>query len=208
MSSAALRLYNQHFADKGFERTDLFALLVAHFGIRRALYPGSFVHVSPSFVIPSVTYVDTDRRCPAFFADLAVRRLVRDQQRYHGEPEIVFHHADYSVPLDEPDASFELLISQWAGPISQACKRYLQVGGVLVANDSHGDASRAALDDDYALIAVVVRRGGRHRLTGQNLHTYFIPRSGKQPTRDAIEGTGRGLAYTKSPAAYVFRRVS
>ena len=207
MSNAALRLYNQHFADKGFERVDLFALLVAHFGVRRALYPGSFVHVSPSFVIPSVTYVDTDRRCPSFFAAPAIRRLVKERQRYLGDPEVVFHHADYSAPLDEPDSSFDLLISQWAGPVSQACKRYLQVGGVLVANDSHGDASLAALDDDYALVAVIARRGGRHRLTDQDLHTYFVPRSGKQVTRVAIERTGRGLAYTKSPAAYVFRRV-
>ena len=207
MSKAALRLYKEHFADKGFERIDLFALLVAHFGVRRALYPGSFVHVSPSFVIPSVTYVDTDRRCPPFFAAPAVRRLVKERQRYPGEPEIVFHSADYSALLGEPDASFDLLISQWAGPVSQACKRYLQAGGILVANDSHGDASLAALDDDYALIAVIARRGGRHRLTDQNLHTYFVPRSGKQVTHAAIERTGRGLAYTKSPAAYVFRRV-
>ncbi len=208
MPNAALRLYQEHFADKDFERIDLFALLVAHFGVRRALYPGSFVHVSPSFVIPSVTYVDTDRRCPPFFAAPTIRRLVKERQCYRGEPEVVFHSADYRAPLDEPDASFDLLISQWAGPVSQACKRYLQSGGILVANDSHGDASVAALDDDYALVAVIARRGGRHRLTGQNLHTYFVPRSGKPATRAAIEQTGRGRAYTKSATAYVFRCVS
>ena len=208
MSNAALRLYKEYFANKGFERVDLFALLVAHFGVRRAIYPGSFVHVSPSFVIPSVTYVDTDRRCPCFFKSPVIRCLVKERRRYQGEPEIVFHHADYSAPLDEPDAGFDLLISQWAGPVSQTCKRYLQAGGILVANDSHGDASLAALDDDYALIAVIPRRGGKHRLTDQDLHTYFVPRSGKQATHAAIERTGRGFAYTKSPAAYVFRRVS
>ena len=36
------------------------------------------------------------------------------------------------------------------------------LAAILVANDSHGDASLAALDDDYALIAVIVRRGGKY----------------------------------------------
>ena len=35
----------------------------------RALYPGSYVDLAPSFVWPSVTYVDTDRRAAQFFAD-------------------------------------------------------------------------------------------------------------------------------------------
>ena len=206
--SAALRLYAVHFASVGWERTDLFELLVERFGVRRALYPGSFVHISPSFAIPSVTYVDTDRRCPGFFADSAVLRMVRDRQRYDGEPVITFHRADYSVPLPEEDRSFDLLISQWAGPVSQACKRYLAVGGVLVANNSHGDASLASLDDDYALAGAVTRRAGKHRLSEQHLRAYFVPRAGEPVTREVIERTGRGAAYTRSPAAYVFRRVS
>ncbi|MAG37014.1 MAG: hypothetical protein CL878_12330 [Dehalococcoidia bacterium] len=133
--------------------------------------------------------------------------MVKRRKRYQGAPEIVFRAADYSEPLDEHDASYDLLISQWAGPVSQVCKRYLRVGGILVANDSHGDASLASLDDNYALVAVITRRSGTHRLTNKDLHTYFAPKSGKPATREAIKRTGRGIAYTKSATAYVFERI-
>ncbi|MCB0919867.1 MAG: hypothetical protein KDC39_15000, partial [Actinobacteria bacterium] len=35
----------------------------------RVLYPGSYVDVAASFTFPSVTYVDSDDRAAAFFAD-------------------------------------------------------------------------------------------------------------------------------------------
>lgn len=208
MPRTAKQLYDEHFTNKDFERIDLFELLVDRFGVQRALYPGSFVHVGPSFVIPSVTYVDSDGRCPSFFADPAAARMVKKRKRYDGEPEIVFHAGDYTKPLEEEDESFDLLISQWASPVSQACKRYLQVGGILVANDSHGDASLASIDDDYELTAVVTRRAGRHRLSEKSLDAFFVSKSGEPITRERIERTGRGVAYTKSAAAYVFRRVT
>ena len=87
------------------DQVDLFAVLAAAYPIQRVLYPGSYLDVSPSFVFPSVTYVDTDRRAKRFFADAAsVRALVLARQRYDGDPEIVFHHADYTSELDEAAA--------------------------------------------------------------------------------------------------------
>ena len=47
----------------------------------RVLYPGSYVDLAPSFVWPSVTYVDTDRRARRFFADGdGVRAIIAEQQ--------------------------------------------------------------------------------------------------------------------------------
>lgn len=57
---------NQHVGD----RQRLFQA-VAH-AIPQAttvLYPGSYVDVAPSFIWPSVTYVDLDRRAARFFGD-------------------------------------------------------------------------------------------------------------------------------------------
>jgi hypothetical protein len=207
MRTTAREIYAQHYASRGFERLDLFELLVDRFGVGRALYPGSFVHVSPSFAIPSVSYVDSDPRRPRFFADPAVLRMVKQRKRYRGEPEIVFHAGDFAEPLQEEDESFDLLISQWAGFISQACKRYLRVGGVLLANDSRGDTSLASLDPCFQLVAAVTRRAGKHRLSERALDTFFVPRSGKSATRKDIQRTGRGLAQSKSAAAYVWQRM-
>ncbi len=44
------------------DRTSLFTALVETWPVERALYLGSYVDLSPSTAIGSVTYVDTDAR--------------------------------------------------------------------------------------------------------------------------------------------------
>lgn len=202
-----MQLYDSYFVDRAFERLDIFEALVERFKPQRALYPGSFVHVTPSFVIPSVTYVDTDRRCPRFFGDLAVNEMIQRRKRYAEQAQVILHAQSYLTPLPEPEQSFDLLISQWAGPISQACKRYLKVGGILLANNSHGDASLASADDSFKLNAVFNMRAGKHSISSANLDSYLIPKSGRPVDPAAVAASGRGVAFTRSPAHYVFERV-
>jgi hypothetical protein len=200
-------LYREHYIDKVFERLDLFQLLAARYGIESALYPGSFVHITPSLIYPVTTYVETDARAKAFFADPAVDAFINRRKIYDREPEVTFHAADYRRDFGEQEEHFDLLISQYAGFVSQLCKHYLKIGGLLLANNSHGDASMASIDDDYALIAVVNRRKGKHRLSEQNLDAYFVPKAEVEVTREYIQKLGRGIGYTKSASSYVFRRV-
>ena len=51
---------NRHEGD----RWKLFRAVGGEVGAGSVLYPGSFVDIAPSFVFPSVTYIDTDRRTP------------------------------------------------------------------------------------------------------------------------------------------------
>jgi len=201
---SALELYRKYHRDKQDERVGLFRGLVELYGASSALYPGCFVHVAPSFVLPSVVYVETDRRAARFFADPEVLRLVRECREYASEPQIRFHGADYTQPFAETEASFDLLISQYGGFVSRACKRYLRPGGHLVANNSHGDASMAALDPDYQLVAVYRRTGERFRFAGDELDSYMVPKRGAVPTRAELERTLRGPAFTRPVAGYVF----
>ena len=55
----------------GGERLRLFSVVAQAVGASGVLYPGSFVDVAASFVFPSVTYIDTDRRAAQFFGDVA-----------------------------------------------------------------------------------------------------------------------------------------
>ena len=71
MAGKPTTTYRKYHIDKADERRGLFEGLVERFGVGRALYPGSFVHVTPSFVIPEVVYVDSDKRAAAFFAGAA-----------------------------------------------------------------------------------------------------------------------------------------
>jgi hypothetical protein len=199
-------LYHKYHLEKRDERLELFRGLVGLYGLRSALYPGSFVHVTPSFVIPSVVYVDSDRRAARFFAAPGLLDLVRNRCEYEAEPQISFHRGDFEAPIDEPDRSFDLLISQYAGFVSRAGKRFLRVGGHLVANNSHGDASMAALDPDYELVAVYRRRGERFSFSSSDLGSYMVPKRGAVPTQAELERTGRGSAFTRVVAGYVFVR--
>ena len=140
MSNFAHELYRKYFTDRQFERLDLFQIISGKFDIQRVLYPGSFVHVTPSFVFPYVVYVDSDKQAKKFFNDPAVQGFINEQKEYPQVAEITFHAADYRKGFDEQEERFDLLISQYAGFVGQDCKRYLKKGGLLLANNSHGDA--------------------------------------------------------------------
>jgi hypothetical protein len=205
--SSAVELYHKYYTSRNFERLELFQLLAARYGVESALYPGGFVHITPSLVFPITAYVDTDRQAIRFFADPAFREFVAEHKTYECEAQIVFYAKDYRTRFGAEDASFDLLISQYAGLVSRHCKRYLRVGGLLLANNSHGDASMASIDDDYALVAAISQRKGHYRLVDDNLDTFFIPKAEIDVTPEYIEELGRGIGYTRSASAYLFRRV-
>jgi len=66
------KLYNQYFVEKSFERKDLFEALQIMYGCRSALYPGSFIHITPSFIFPEVIYVDSDTPAKKFLKILTM----------------------------------------------------------------------------------------------------------------------------------------
>lgn len=205
----SLKLYNKYHADRNFERLGLFQLLAEKYGIEKALYPGCFVHITPSFVYPSVIYVDMDKRAKKFFSDPVIHDFASKRRTYSQEAEIIFHSADYRDDIGEKEESFDLLISQYAGFISQHCKKYLKTDGLLLANNSHGDASMASINDDYRLVAVAMHRGEKYRLIEKDLDSYFIPKSDKiDVTKEYIEKIQKGIGYKKSGSTYIFRRVA
>ena len=206
MGASSLELYRKYHAERSDERLELFRGLVDHFSVSSALYPGSFVHITPSFVIPRVVYVDSDSRAEKFFRDPTTQELVDGRREYEQEAVVSFHRADYAEAIDEAEGSFDLLISQYAGFVSRDCKRYLKAGGHLVANNSHGDASMARLDPAYRLVAVYRRRGERFTFSFGELPTYMIPKSKEEPTVSALEERMRGPAFTRQAAGYVFSR--
>lgn len=101
------------------DRSGLFEVLLAGaWPVERALYPGSYVDLSPSTAIRSVTYVDTDARAARFFADAGlVRAQLTGRCRPGAEAEVRFLAADYTQALDVREGSMDLLISLFAGPV-------------------------------------------------------------------------------------------
>ena len=144
----------------------------------RVLYPGSYVDIAPSVWFDDVTYVDTDKRAAKFFdhADAVARTRRLEATAVDIRPngdEVTFHHLDYRTPLPEPDESFDLLVSLYAGFVSEHCTNHLRVGGTLLVNPSHGDAAMASIDPRYELTGVVT--GSKGDLPSQDRRARHLP---------------------------------
>ncbi len=177
------------------------------------LYPGSYVDIAPSVWFDEVTYIDTDKRAARFFDQTeAVASLVETKRQAVGTAAtglvMRFHHGDYTKPISVEDGSVGLLVSLYAGFISEHCTDALAIGGTLLVNPSHGDAAMASIDPRYELSGIVTARNGAYRITDQDLDAYLIPKQPQEVTIDSLHESGRGIGYTRSPFAYLFTRVA
>ena len=202
-------LHKRFHLDKDYTSIGLFRELNRKFEIDKVFYPGCYVHITPSLIFSNVTYADSFRSTYKFFEDAASLGFIKENKEYPEEPSVRFYQQDYYEPFTELTDEFDLLISQYAGFVGQAAKPYLKTGGILVCNNSHGDASMASLDADYELIAVYRRKTDElYSISENNLSDYLQPKSGKQPTQEQLTQAMRGVAYTKSPTGYIFEKVN
>jgi len=196
--------YERHPGD----RVHLFKTLGRHIEPESVLYPGSFVDISPSAAFDRVTYVDSDKDAKRFFSNSeGVEELVRSKR---DDPmsdfQVDFRHGDYREPLDLADESFDLLVSLYAGFVTEPCLRYLSPGGCLLVNNSHGDAGIASLTPGLELVAVVTSRANTYQVSTSRLDDHLVPKRGGEPSIESLSAAGRGVAYTLSPFAYLFEK--
>ncbi len=203
-----LQLYNKFFVEKNAERVDLFRKMKAKYNLESAIYPGSFVHIAPSLVFRQTAYIDSDRRVSSFFNDPEVVNFVESKKDYQEKSVIQAFQQDYSKKLPIDVGMFDLMISQYAGFVSQECKQYLKVGGILLANNSHGDSGLAFLDSEYELIAVTDQSDDNWTIKEAGLGEYFVPSKGQHPSASSILKTMKGVGYKKTAANYIFRKIS
>ena len=208
MRDLTRRLWDQQDRHPG-DRLRLFGAVRSFVGETEVLYPGSFVDVAASFVFDWVTYVDSNRKAARFFADMAgVDEIIERQRADPSKAEWRFIGADYETDLDVADHSVGLLVSLYAGFVSEHCTRYLRPGGWLLVNPSHGDAAMASITPEYRLAAVVRSRSGSYTISQQDLDGYLIPKRPTEITRETLHELGRGIAYTKPSFAYLFQRTN
>lgn len=207
MKPQTAKLWSKQDQHEG-DRWRLFAAVAEAVDADKVLYPGCYVDVAPSFVFGSVTYLDVDKRTPGFFDDVEGVAEIVGAHNGPENPDITFVHGDYTSTLALPHDHFDLLISLYAGFISEHCTRYLRVGGTLLVNPSHGDAAMASIDPRYKLVGVVISKSGRYRVDAKNLDDYLVPKKPQEITIETLHESRRGIGYTKSPFAYLFARVS
>lgn len=157
------------------------------FHVRRVLYPGSYLHITPSLYFPYVCYVDSLAGFADALADPNLWRYMEDHRDYQEAPVMCCYQLDYRTFTCEPEGSFDLLISLNAGLISQACKRFLRSGGLLLVNDEHYDAWRAFVDPDYHLCAVFAGEDLRMETSESELAAFFRTARGTPLTLEMVE---------------------
>ncbi|MBN2150030.1 MAG: hypothetical protein JW839_01160 [Candidatus Lokiarchaeota archaeon] len=202
-----LKIYRRCHLDKGDERLGLFEQVKAHHTITNVLYPGSYAHLTPAFIFPVVYFNDTYQKLEKFYESDEIHDYVLKKKQYPGQPFYKYIKGVFTRPLPLPEKFFDLVISQYAGFISRYCKVYLKIGGVLIANNSHGDASMASIDPDYEFIAVINKHGESYSYSTSQLESYFIPKKNIEITRELIEKLRRGVGYNRSASNYVFRLI-
>ena len=197
----------EEFMIKSGDRYGLFKLLNDEFSITTASYPGSYIDITPSFFFPVTYYIDTDRKAKQFFEmENEILDYIEKNKTYDEDVTLKYYPEDYRTEFDEIMNSSDLLISLYAGFISKSCKNLLKKDGLLLANNSHGDASMAYLDEDFVFYGVIDYRNKKYYLNSDKLDEYFIPKKNITVTKELLEKTNKGVGYTKSANFYLFKK--
>ena len=124
------------------------------FDIKKVLYPGSWIHLTPSLVFPFVVYVDFFSKMESMFNDPELLYYINSNSETRKKPIIKFHKIDYRNEIPEQKESFDLLISLSGGFVSKYCSSYLKKNGILFVNNEHYDAIQAFVEKNFLLIGV------------------------------------------------------
>ena len=180
-----LREYRETVHSHAHDLLGVFRATRALVGPQRVVYPGSFVHLTPSLVFPHVCYIDSVKGFGASMQCSDLKLWLEAHKEYTEPVGVTAIEATYArIPLDLL-AGFGLMVSLNAGPVSQDCKPLLAPGGHLLANDGHYDAARAQLDTDYTLVAAL-NAGGAIETDEEGLRKYFVSSRGQPLTHEML----------------------
>lgn len=209
MKNAFAEYYQKYVLDLKLERAGLFKAVENRYHSTTVLYPGSFIHITPSFYFPHVVYVDLNEVSLTCFANLnEVQAYVEHYKHYNRWSFIRFLPQDFTQPLPLHENSFDLLFALYAGGISQSCKKYLKAGGFLLSNNHHDDAGLACKDPDYELIAALQAKGENYTIIEEQLERYFEPKSLPGKKRKHQQQQNPWPEYRIKADYYIFKKLS
>ncbi len=202
MYSKIVNEYTEY-RDKIGNRESLYKAVQKEFSIKSALYPGSHIDIAPSLVIPNVIYVDNFKKTIAFFKNMdSIKQFINENKKYPESCSIDFLGQDYTNELHINQV--DLIISQYAGFVGQATKKYLKSGGILLCNDSHGDATMAKFDNEFEFLGVI---GRNNKFTKRNLEEYFVLSKNTKVDLIKVKEKMKGPKYKLMTENYIFRKL-
>lgn len=206
-SKSVIDLYKKFYSDLQFERAGLFKAVQEKYNCQHVLYPGSFVHITPSFFFPHVVYIDRDPQAQAFFADRdSVSAYINSRKTYKRSAFFRFIAHDYIAAMPRLDEEFDLLISLYAGGIYQACQDYLKRGGILLTNNHHHEAEETAGQDEFKLVAVVQFHKNRYSFVEDYLDKFVAKNEKVTGTNRYLQRSNQGVVYIENEDYYIYQR--
>lgn len=164
----AIDAYLRYYRDLRFERLGLFELVQHTYRCMTALYPGSFVHLTPSFCIPHVVYVDRLPAAATFFHDCTTLLAYINQHKIYAQRAYVqFIAQDYTTLLPLLAGSFDLLVALSADDIVRSCGAYLRRGGLIVTNTHHNNLAAAQAESTLTRRATIRYQRQRYVLSDE-----------------------------------------
>lgn len=198
LESKAFANYSARF----LHRKTMYKKIASYYKITKCLYPGSYIDIFPSFYIQNVTYVDNFKKTTQFFKDITnLEKYIQKNNATGWTPSVRFIFEDYWKITNIPKV--ELIISQFGGFVGQATKKFLKKKGLLLCNDSHGDASLANLDPEFKLIGIFDEQMIYH---SNDLDKYFTFKR-KIVSKKEIILTMKGPKYKLMASNYVFQKI-
>jgi hypothetical protein len=196
-------LYRKHYTELQFERAGLFGLVQQSFHSHQVLYPGCFMHITPSLYFPHVVYIDRRPEVQTFFADLeGVSQFIERNKYYRRSAYIRFIAQDFTDPLPLLPDSFDLLISIFVTGAAEACQRYLKPNGLLLTNRRQEGTSI-----DFKLLYAVVFRSGKYRIVDGEHAKQLAARSDSKRTSHDLRQGERGFQYNENEIYFLFNKM-
>lgn len=202
MANTTIQEYKEYTKKVG-NRKNLYKVVVEEYEIQSAVYPGSHIDITPSLLIPKVTYIDNFKGAIKFFKNKNdIENYLEENKKYSTSCEIDFIGQDYREDLNLKKV--DLIISQYAGFVGQDTKEYLKKGGILLCNDSHGDATLAYEDPDYEFIGII--QSG-NKIQKSKLRNYFKLPKDREIDIKKVKAEMKGPKYKKKAQNYFFQKV-
>lgn len=185
MPSKALEKYLSYYGGLNDHYLEVLKLLRSNYQIKKAMYPGSWIHLTPSLVFPYVAYVDSFSKLKYMLNDQELLDYINRNSELSIKPVIKVHHMDFRGEIPEERQSFDLLISLNSGFVSQHCGIYLKKDGLLFANNEHYDATKAFVSGNFMPVAVIVTN--RKLIRQQKLiQEYFLTKKNEVITSEMV----------------------
>lgn len=205
--SSTIDLYKKFYNDLQFERAGLFKAVQEKYNCQHVLYPGSFVHITPSFFFPHVIYIDRDPKAQAFFADRdSVSAYINGRKTYKRSAYFRFIAQDYLKAMPQLGEEFDLLISLYAGDIYPACQNYLKRGGILLTNNHHREAADTASSGEFKRVAVVEFHKNRYSFIEENLDRFMGSQPRATKARRTLKQSNHGVVYIENEDYHIYQR--